>query len=211
MERSIEFHLEVPYQIYLKKTISELIDNSIKNVASIYSLYKKGIRNSVILNYDSELNDLGYWYQQLVGESLGKNDKGITPILSFAPKDHHSMLQLYLDGPKDKFYTFLNSSHNNDNYLVSNNIIPKNMSFLNKKSIGQILKAQSDATSNIFKLKKIPFRQFVFNKKKESELGEIMTFFVLETILLGRLLNLNTFDQPAVEQVKAETKKILSI
>jgi len=79
-------------------------------VASIYTLNSIKINNSVILNYDSSLNDLGYWYQQLVAESLGKRGKGINPILSFGPKDHHSLLQLYLDGPKDKFFTFFNSS-----------------------------------------------------------------------------------------------------
>jgi len=61
---------------------------------------------------------------------------------------------------------------------------------------------------NIFKLKKIPFRQITFNKKNENELGEIFTFFVLETILLSRLMNIDPFDQPAVEEVKIETKKI---
>ena len=71
------------------------------------------------------------------------------------------------------------------------------------------MNAQCDAVKNIFKLKKIPFRQFFFKKVNEEELGEIFTFFVLETILLARLMNINPFDQPAVEQVKIETKKIL--
>ena len=72
-----------------------------------------------------------------------------------------------------------------------------------------IINSQFKATKNIFKLKKIPFRQITFNKKNEEELGEIFTFFVLETILLSRLMNINPFDQPAVEQVKIETKKFL--
>ena len=198
------------------RNINKLLQNKffvsslIKSVASIYTLYKKGINNSVVLSYDSDLNDLAYWYQQLIGESLGKKGKGITPILSFAPKDHHSMLQLYLDGPKDKFYTFLSSSHKEDNNKISAINIPDNMSFLKKRNIESILKAQSKATMNIFKLKSIPFRQFVFNKKEEVELGKVFTFFVLETILLARLLNINAFDQPAVDQVKIETQKILS-
>ena len=198
------------------RNINKLLQNKffvsslIKSVASIYTLYKKGINNSVVLSYDSDLNDLAYWYQQLIGESLGKKGKGITPILSFAPKDHHSMLQLYLDGPKDKFYTFLSSSHKEDKNKISAINIPNNMSFLKKRNIESILKAQSKATMNIFKLKSIPFRQFVFNKKEEVELGKVFTFFVLETILLARLLNINAFDQPAVDQVKIETQKILS-
>ena len=197
------------------KNLKRLIKNKnfistlIQNVACIYTLISKKINNSVILNYDSNLNDLGYWYQQLVAESLGKKGKGINPILSFGPKDHHSLLQLYLDGPKDKFFTFFNSSQKKDKFKVFQDIIPNNMSFLKNKNLGFVINAQCNAVKNIFKLKKIPFRQITFNKKNEEELGEIFTFFVLETILLSRLMNINPFDQPAVEQVKVETKKIL--
>jgi len=197
------------------KNLTRLIKNKnfisilIQNVACIYTLILKKINNSVILNYDSNLNNLGYWYQQLVAESLGKKGKGINPILSFGPKDHHSLLQLYLDGPKDKFFTFFNSSQKEDKFKVSQDIIPNNMRFLKNKNLRFIINAQCNAVKNIFKLKKIPFRQITFNKKNEEELGEIFTFFVLETILLSRLMNINPFDQPAVEEVKIETKKIL--
>jgi len=197
------------------KNIKKLIKNKnfvlslIENVACIHTLNLKKINNSVILNYDSSLNDLGYWYQQLVAESLGKKGKGINPTLSFAPKDHHSLLQLYLDGPKDKFFTFFSSSKKEDKLKIFQDIIPNNMKFLKNKKLKFIINAQSDAVKNIFKLKNIPFRQFTFKKRNEEELGEIFTFFVLETILLSRLMNINPFDQPAVEQVKIETKKIL--
>jgi len=197
------------------KNIKKLIKNKnfvlslIENVACIHTLNLKKINNSVILNYDSSLNDLGYWYQQLVAESLGKKGKGINPTLSFAPKDHHSLLQLYLDGPKDKFFTFFSSSKKEDKLKIFQDIIPNNMKFLKNKKLKFIINAQSDALKNIFKLKNIPFRQFTFKKRNEEELGEIFTFFVLETILLSRLMNINPFDQPAVEQVKIETKKIL--
>jgi glucose-6-phosphate isomerase len=168
------------------------------------------MNNSIILNYDSNLNDLSLWYQQLVGESLGKKGKGINPILSNAPKDHHSVLQLYLDGPKDKFFTFFESVNKKSNYKAANQIIPNSMKFIKNKNINFIIKAQSDAVKKIFFKDKIPFRQFLFNKKNEEELGIIFTFFVLETILLARLMKINPFDQPAVEKVKAETKRILS-
>ena len=197
------------------KNLKRLINNKnfisslIQNVASIHTLNSKKINNSVILNYDSSLNDLGYWYQQLVAESLGKQGKGINPILSFGPKDHHSLLQLYLDGPKDKFFTFFNSSKRENKLKVARGIIPNNMGFLINKNLEFIINEQCNATKNIFKLKKIPFRQITFNKKNEDELGEIFTFFVLETILLSRLMNINPFDQPAVEQVKIETKRFL--
>ena len=197
------------------KNLKKLINNKnfvttlIQNVACIYTLTSKKINNSVIMNYDSNLNDLGYWYQQLVAESLGKKGKGINPVLSFAPKDHHSLLQLYLDGPKDKFFTFFNSSQKEDKFKVSQDIIPQNMKFLKNKNLSFVVNAQCNAVKNIFKSKKIPFRQITFKKKNEEELGEVFTFFVLETILLSRLMNINPFDQPAVELVKIETKKIL--
>jgi len=189
-----------------KKFISSLIHN----VACIYTLNKQRINNSVILNYDSNLNDLSLWYQQLVGESLGKKGKGINVILSNEPKDHHSVLQLYLDGPKDKFFTFFETTNKKSNYKVANQIIPKNMQFIKNKNINSIIKAQSNAVKKIFFNDKIPFRQFLFNKKNEEELGKIFTFLVLETILLARLMKINPFDQPAVEKIKVETKRILS-
>ena len=197
------------------KNFKNLINNKkfinylIKNVAGIYTLNKNRINNSVILNYDSDLNNLGYWYQQLVAESLGKKGKGISPTLSFGPRDHHSLLQLYLDGPKNKFFTFLNSSKKQDKYKLQKNFLPKGMDFLKNKNLNFIINSQCEATKNIFKLKKIPYRQITFNKKNEEELGEIFIFFILETILLARLMNVNPFDQPAVEQVKIETKKFL--
>ena len=179
------------------KNLKKLIDNKyfiyslLNSVSSIHTLDQQGFSNSVILNYDSRLNDLCLWYQQLLGESLGKKEKGITPIVSTCPKDHHSLLQLYLDGPKDKFFTFFSS-----------------MTKINKK-VESIVNAQCEATKSIFRKKKIPFRCFIFKKNDESELGSIFTFFVLETLLLARLMNINPYDQPAIEQVKIETKKFL--
>ena len=197
------------------KNLSKLTKNKgfvsslIKNVASIYTLNTMSIRNSIIINYDSDLINLSYWYQQLTAESLGKNGKGINPMLSFGPKDNHSLLQLYLDGPRDKFFTFFSSSKKYANKKISNSVIPNNMSFLKNKNLKLIIDAQLKATKKIFKIKKIPFRQIIFKKNNENELGTIFTFFVLETILLARLMNINAFDQPAVEQVKSEVKKLL--
>ena len=127
-----------------------------------------------------------------------------------APKDHHSALQLYLDGPRDKFFTFFSSSNEESKSRVTNTVISNRMKFLKNNSLASIIKALCHAVKNIFKSKNIPFRHFVFKKNSEKELGMIFTFFVLETILLARLMNINPFNQPAVEQVKIETRKILS-
>ena len=198
------------------KRFNYLINNKefekslVKNVAATLNLIKEKKNLSIILNYDKNSENIFYWYQQLIAESLGKKGKGIYPSLSFAPKDHHSLLQLYLDGPKDKFFTFFSSLNERKKHIVSGKIIPNSMGFLKNRRLGFIIKAQCNATKNIFKLRNIPFRHFVFNKRNEEELGMIFTFFVLETILLARLMNINPFNQPAVEQVKIETRKILS-
>ena len=196
----------------LKKLLKrkEFSSALIQNVAAIYTLSKKRINNSIILSYDSSLNDLGYWYQQLVAESLGKKGKGITPMLSFGPKDHHSLFQLYLDGPKDKFFTFFHSSNKESLFKIKHDVISTETKFIKNKSLNSITNAQINAAKNIFKLKKIPFREINFQKKNEEELGETFIFFVLETILLSRLMNINPFNQPAVEQIKVETKNILN-
>ena len=149
------------------------------------------------------------WHQQLVGESLGKKGKGITPILSTCPRDHHSVMQLYLDGPKDKFFTFFSSLNKRNKFKVSSTMIPNNIRFLRNKKLESIINSQCEATKNVFKVKKIPFRHFVISEDNENELGSIFTFFVIETILLASLMKVNPFDQPAVEKIKIETKKIL--
>lgn len=185
------------------------VSSLVYNVANIYTLNENKINNSIIMNYDSSLNDLGFWYQQLVAESLGKKGKGINPMLSYGPKDHHSLLQLYLDGPKDKFFTFFNSIDKRNKLKINKKIIDDNILYLKNKNLKLIINAQCKAIKNVFKKRKIPFREINFNLKNEKELVNIFTFFVLETILLSRLMNVNPFDQPAVEQVKNETKKIL--
>jgi len=184
------------------------INSLIQNVASIISFVKKGKTNSVILNYDEKSENLFKWYQQLTAESLGKNGKGIFPIVSSMPKDNHSLLQLYLDGPKNNFYTFFSVKENNSQKFNNSNLFGK-YSILKNKSIYNILDAQKKATENIFRIKKIPFRSFEIINRSEETLGEIFCFFILETILLSHLLKVNPFNQPKVELIKNETKKIL--
>ena len=184
------------------------LDNLVQNTLSIYKLTKTKKLNSVILNYDVLSEDLFKWYQQLVSESLGKNSKGILPIVSTMPKDNHSILQLYLDGFKSNFYTFYIVKEKNTRKLNSKYLL-KDYSFLSKKKTFDILNAQRVATQNIFKNKKIPFRSFYIDKRNEETIGELFCFFTLEVILLSKLLKINPLNQPQVELVKNETFKIL--
>ncbi len=178
------------------------------NVSSIFSFHQKKKNNSIILNYDENSNNLFYWYQQLVAESLGKSSKGILPIVSPVPKDNHSVMQLYLDGFKKNFFTFFYVM-DNDSKKIENKSLLNSHKYLRNKKMSDILYSQFRATQNVFLKKKIPFRSFIIRKRDEKTLGELFAFFILETILLGKALNINPYDQPAVESIKINTFKIL--
>ncbi len=174
---------------YLKKQNRTFLINS-SSILSQKFLYKK-FNAIIFFNYCPRLNEFVFWCQQLLSESLGKSGRGMLPTLSPAPKDNHSLLQLYLDGPKDKVF-----------YILSSND-KKN------KKIDKIVNAQKAAFIEILKKRKIPFRTIQVNNFTESAIGELFSYFMLETIFLGKLLNVNPFNQPAVEEVKVLTKKKL--
>ncbi len=184
------------------------INSLVENVSNILNLVSKRKFNSIILNYDKNSCDLFYWYQQLVAESLGKKNKGILPVISNMPKDNHSLMQLYLDGTKKNFFTFF---FVNDEFSkkINNNNLFRSHYYLKDKKLHDIKYSQYMATKRVFKKKDIPFRSFEIKKRNEETLGELFTFFILETILMSRAININPFNQPAVELIKKETKRIL--
>ena len=184
------------------KTKTFLKKSSIKLAALMHS---KKFNNLIFLNYSPETEKLLYWCQQLIAESLGKKGK----VISTVPKDHHSLLQLYLDGPKDKIFNIFSLEKN----LREKINIKKNISinsFLNKKKLSEVKNAQKKALIKSFIKNKIPFREFHIKKNNEVVLGKLFSFFIIETVIIGKLLNINPFNQPAVEQVKVYTKQILT-
>ena len=196
------------------RQLNNLVNNKffmkslVSNVESTIHFLKTKKFNSIIINYDEQSTNLFNWYQQLVAESLGKEKKGLLPIISIMPKDNHSVMQLYLDGFKNNFFTFF-YSHENNSSKINNDLVLPEQKFLKNKNINQIMFAQKKATEIVFKKKNIPFRSFEIKKRDEKTLGELFCFFILETILIGKALKINPFDQPAVELIKKETKKIL--
>ena len=185
------------------------VNNLVNTVAATLNLIKSGKFTSIILNYDEQSENLFKWYQQLIAESLGKKSRGLLPIISSMPKDNHSLMQLYLDGPKKSFYTFFNVLENKEIKINNSNILFSHR-YLKNQSIEKIKQSQMLATEKIFTSKNIPFRSFRVSRRNEKSLGELFCFFILETILLGRALGVNPFDQPSVELIKKETRKILS-
>ena len=197
------------------KHLNNLIKNKrfinalVSNVSSILYFSKKKKFNSIIINYDEKSENLFKWYQQLVAESLGKKKKGLLPVVSNMPKDNHSLMQLYLDGFKNNFFTFFYVKESKSE-KINNNLILSSQKYLKNKDLSKIILAQKKATENVFIKKNIPFRSFEIKKRNEKTLGELFSFFILETILIGKSLNLNPYDQPAVELIKKETKKLLT-
>ena len=196
------------------KQFNSLIKNKkflnclVQSVTATLFFIKNKKFNSVIINYDEKSENIFRWYQQLVAESLGKKKKGLLPIVSNMPKDNHSVMQLYLDGFQNNFFTFFYVKDGDSVELNNKNLLSSHK-YLKKKDLAKIIYAQKKATENVFNKKNIPFRSFEIKKRNEKSLGELFTFFILETILLGKCLNLNPFDQPAVELIKKQTKKIL--
>jgi len=195
------------------RRLNQLIKNKnfynslINNVSCMYNFYLKGKTNSIILNYDTSANDLFLWYQQLTAESLGKNNKGILPIISSMPSDNHSLMQYYLDGPKNHFFTFFFTKEKS--IKIGKKLKHKTPHNISGKTLNQISYAQFLATKKVFTEKNIPFRSFEISRKKEETIGSLFIYFILETILLGNLMKVNPFDQPSVELIKVETKKFL--
>ena len=173
-----------------------------------YLAYSKNMNNLIFLNYVPKLEKFLYWCQQLIAESLGKKGKGFLPVVSNVPKDHHSLLQLYLDGPKDKLFYIFSSKIKSKAIIRSMDKKDQN-SFLNNKQMSAVKNAQKKALIKAFTKKKIIFREFIIEDNNEEMLCKLFTYFMIETVIVGKLLNIDPFDQPAVEEVKIFTKKLL--
>ena len=188
---------------------TKFLNSLTSSVASSLYFIKQNKFNSIIINYDENSENLFKWYQQLVAESLGKAGKGILPIVSTMPRDNHSVMQLYLDGFNNNFYTFFYVSGDKSSSIKNSDIL-SSKNYLKNKNLNNVIFSQKEATENVFRKKNIPFRSFEIKKRDEKTLGELFCFFILETILIGKALNINPFDQPAVELIKKETKKLLT-
>ena len=191
---------------FFKKINKLFIKNQTLKLTNIMN--SKKINNLIFLNYSPELKNFLFWCQQLIAESLGKKNLGFLPVVSSAPKDHHSLLQLYLDGPKDKVFNIF-SLNSKSSETIKVNHSHDSTNFLNKKKFGVVKNAQKNSLVKSFIKKGIPFREFKIKKINEEALGELFSLFIIETVIIGKLLNINPFDQPAVEEIKTNTKKFL--
>jgi len=193
-----------------QKIVNDFLqNNSIANsVACQIELYNQGFVNNVMMPYIDDLENFNHWYRQLWAESLGKNNFGSIPVNSMGTVDQHSQLQLYLEGPKNKFFTFVSlKNHNND--LIIKDLDNVKTCFGNKK-LSEIVEIEEKTTIEVLNQKQLPIRIFTIENLDEEVLGGLMMQMFLETILMAYCKNINPFDQPAVELRKDLAKKLLN-
>ena len=193
-----------------KANIKNVFNNSLVETTNILTKFYKSkkISSIIFLNYSPILNNLILWGQQLIAESLGKKNMGLMPVLSEGPRDHHSLLQLYLDGPKDKIFYIFSFKEKNQKKLKKN-IFNSEFNFIKNKTMSQVVFAQKDALKEVLRKKKINFKEIIFNKLDEKTLADFYSHFILETVLTASLIKVDPFGQPAVEAVKKIAKRSL--
>ncbi len=182
-----------------------LIDNILFN----FVLVKLGFNMSVFMPYIERLTGISNWYRQIIAESLGKDGKGFTLIRAKGTLDQHSQLQLYLDGPKDKSFTFIKPLEIKKGLKISVPKEIKDLSYLSNKTLDGILYVEQESVIRSLRKSYMPIRQINLSKLDEETLGAILMFFMLEVICLAELYEIDAFDQPAVEFGKKLTKEML--
>jgi len=216
----IDLLLEGAKSIREKCLDQKIKDNPAAMIASLIYQHKingKSIHDLFL--FSTDLESLGKWYRQLMGESLGKEFnmqnqrilEGITPTVSIGSTDLHSMAQLYLAGPYDKFTTFVKVESNNNSVNMPNNPeYSELVKAIQSKPMEKIMNAILTGVQQAFRKKDRPFIEIILPDKSVYSLGQFMQLKEMEIIYLGYLLDINPFNQPNVEDYKIETKKILN-
>ncbi len=189
--------------------------NVLRNPAAISSIiiFSNYIKGKLINNqffFHPELESLGKWYRQLMGESIGKDGKGITPTVSIGSVDLHSMGQLYLGGIKDKFFTFISTQNPKNDISVPQEPLLEILSQVEEKSTSEVMNAILGGVKAAFLKHDLPFMEIILDDISLNSLGQYMQFKMVEMMMLGKLFGVNAFDQPSVESYKQETRKILA-
>ncbi|MEE8188559.1 MAG: glucose-6-phosphate isomerase [Kiloniellales bacterium] len=174
-------------------------------------LQEHGMAQSVLITYEDRLAHFGLWYRQLWAESLGKDGTGTTPIRATGTSDHHSQLQLYLAGPRDKMFTLVMPGCRGRGPRMEAGLAEEaGADSLAGRAMGDLLDAAARATAETLARKGRPVRLMRLNAVDEASLGALLMHFMLETIIAADLLGVNAFDQPAVEEGKVLTREYLA-
>jgi len=195
----------------------ELFANLIKKARTYYE-YKDIYNINVVFSYSQLLEGFNKWYVQLWGESLGKIDKnntnqGLTPIGLLGPVDQHSFLQLIVGGKKDKTLTFIKIKDFKDDTKIAPTFLQglEEFEYINNLDFKELINLQADATIASIKeyQKDIPIDIIELNNISEFEIGKLIFYYELLTSIVGKFLQVNTYDQPGVEGGKTILKNRL--
>ncbi len=187
------------------------VEPAVGAAISIGLSQQHGCNTSVVMPYVDRLADFGLWYRQLWAESLGKDGKGTTPVNALGTVDQHSQLQLYLAGPRDKMYTVMMLACAGTGPKVDPSLASDpSLAYLAGKTIGDLMDAEQRATAKTLMRNHRPTRVFWLEKLDEKVIGARMMHYMLETIIAAHLLDVDPFDQPAVEEGKILTRQYLA-
>ncbi|MBI4185250.1 MAG: glucose-6-phosphate isomerase [Proteobacteria bacterium] len=174
-------------------------------------LKHRGITISVLMPYLDRLATLGLWYRQLWAESLGKDGTGTTPVAALGTVDQHSQLQLFLAGPRDKLFTLITAPQAGlGPRIAPEPIADERLAYLGGHTMGDLLDAEARATAATLIRNRCPTRLVSIERLDERTMGALLMHFMLETVIAGRLLGVDPFDQPAVEEGKVLARQYLA-
>lgn len=171
-----------------------------------------GISQTVLLPYVDRLDRLSFWFRQLWAESLGKEGHGTTPVNALGAVDQHSQMQLYLAGPRDKLFTVICSDPRGRGGRVRAEVAgtaADALDYLVGRTMGDLMAAEQRATIDTLVRNGCPTRVIRFNTLNEEVMGGLMMQFIIETIAAARMLGIDAFDQPAVEESKVLARQFL--
>ncbi len=186
-------------------------ENPAQQLAALHFLAPdRGISNLILFPYSNRLQSLADWYSQLVAESLGKQGQGLTPVKALGVTDQHSQLQLYNDGPKNKLVVFFSISRYAETLRIPE-LIASNpeYAYLTNHSLGDLMKAEREATEVSLHLHGVPSCRFDLAELNAFNMGYLLMTLQKTVCLLGRLLGVNAFDQPGVDQSKEYARAML--
>jgi len=202
---------------HYKKTIlnTDLSQNILIQAANfVMNLKDEGKNQTVIMPYSSRLRDLSFWFVQLWAESLGKKLKdggetGLTPVPSYGATDQHSQVQLFMEGPRDKVTFFIEVEKFSHDYTLKTQIKSPSLEKLAPYSLSNLMEAEFNGTLKAMELNERPYMRVTIKEVNSYYLGQIILFFECLTVLTGKMLRINPFDQPGVEAGKVNAVKWL--
>jgi glucose-6-phosphate isomerase len=169
-----------------------------------------GLNAAIMMPYGDRLRLFSSWFAQLWAESLGKHGNGTQPVAAAGPVDQHSLLQLFLDGPADKLLTLIAPATAGTGPRVPDEYRTDPLiGYLAGRTVGDLTDCQQRATAETFARNGRPVRTLAIERLDERTMGALMMHFMLETIIMGLMLDIDPFDQPAVEQSKILTREYL--